>query len=428
MGWFSRFFAGDPQKRDPSSDFWYGPVGAMTAAGMAVTPREALRIPAVVDALSAYALPIAHLPGKVFRRLKNGDKEPADDHPASRLLAAPADGWSRFEWRGHLQWHLGLHSNAYCEIVPGPLGAIEQLRPLHPDLVSPEWRDGAIWYRVSERGRQRWLRQDEILHLRWLPVSPDGLTGISRVDLDADTIGHALAVQDYGARFFRNDGQSGGIITHPHKLGPEDRANLARAWGAARSGANAHKAAVLDGGATYDRATLDNQKSQFLETRKDLAIEIARLWNLPPHKIRSLDKASFSNIEQQSIEFVTDSMVPMVSLWEDKLNADIVGPLSGMAAGEFFFEFNLDGLLRGDIKSRYEAFGIGRQWGWLSVNDIRRLDNMNSIAGGDVYLQPVNMVPADSPAARGQPVSSPPAAPGDRQPQGGNVAILPTNR
>lgn len=429
MGWLSRFFASDggrSSRRDPSDDFWYGAMGGMSSAGVYVGPREALRVPAVIDALSAYANPIAHLPLKIFRRLPNGDKEPADDHPAAALLKRPAEGLTAFEWRGHQQWNLSLYSNAYAEIRPGRRLAIEQLRPLHPLYVTPQRRDGAIWYRVTgDTGGARWLRADEVLHLRWQPFSADGLTGVSRVDLDNDTIGHALAVQDYGARFFKNDGQSGGIIEHPNMLPPADRSNLQRAWREARTGDAAHRDAVLDGGAKYNRATLDNQKSQFLETRKELAIEIARLWNLPPHKIRSLERATNNNIEHQSIEFVTDSMVPMVTLWEDKLNAEIVEPLSGMAAGDFFCEFNLDGLLRGDMKSRYEAFGLGRQWGWLSVNDIRRRDNMNAIDGGDTYLQPVNMVPSDSPAARGE---REPAPEPNRPPRGDNVAVLQPNR
>lgn len=405
MKFLSSLFASDaaPQNRDPGDDFWYGDAPIPTAAAEMVTPRRALQIPAVVDALSAITQPIAHLPLKVFRRTGNDDKEPATDHPATRLLANPsADGLTRHEWRGTMQWNVGLHANAYAEWVFDDDGAAGWT--LHdPSRVRAETAGGRLrFYWVHDGSQVRRVMPDMMWHLKTVPLDADGICGLSPLHTNAETIAHALAVQAYGARYFANDGQQGGVLEfeQPFKSA-EDRDNFLKAWRRARTARNAHRDAVLDNGGKYNRQQINNQHSQFLETRMQMAVEIARIWHVPPHKIRSLDRATHSNIEQQSLEFVTDTMLPVFSLWETSIQHNVIRPLSeaaGLDPDEYFAEFNAAGLLRGDLLSRYRAYALGRQWGWLSVNDIMRLENRSPIgAEGDVYLQPMNMQPAGEP-------------------------------
>ncbi|MDZ7711697.1 MAG: phage portal protein [Rhodovibrio sp.] len=419
MGLWHRIFGTSAQGRDPSSDFWYQPIQPGTAASQSVTAERAMQIPAVMDALNALTDPIAHLPLKLFRRFDDGSKEAAPRHPIAQMLRNPADGWTPYEWRGWGQWNLALHANAYYEIQPGPLGAIDELIPHHPDHVHVERVAGRPNYRVTDpdTGRQRDVSPDDMWHLRSLPMDRDGLCGVPPYKTNRETLAHALAVQDYGARFFANDGQAGGFIkpTVPFKS-QEDRQRFKKAFHEARAGKNAHKIGVLEHGMEFEKGPeWNNQHAQFLETRKELAIEIARIWSVPPHKIRSMDKATFSNIEEQSLSFVTDTLLPWVRLWEEKIRVDLIEPTTGSrpgGAGAYFAEFNLAGLLRGDLLSRYRAYAIARNWGWMSANDIRANENMNPIEDGDIYLQPQNMQDAGDP-------SGDPSQPGD-QGQNGN--------
>lgn len=381
--------------RDPSNDFWWTALPSIGAAH--VTPEVALRVPAVVDALNAVTQPIAHLPLKVFEDLGEGNKRPAPDHPAQRLIERPCPGMTGYEWRGHMQWNLALHHNAYARAIRGADGFLAELQPIHPTMCTPRRRPtGEIVYDVRIDGRAEILSAGDVMHLRALPLDPDGVCGISRVTTNAETIAHALAVQLYGARFFQNDGQAGGWIEFPGVFKDDaSRAQFRDAWREASTGRNQHAVRVLEHGAKLHTVQINNEHAQFLETRKEMAIEIARIWNVPPHKIRSLERATFSNIEHQSLEFVTDTIMPWVALWEQRLTDELITRVQ--PGSRFFFEFNLAGLLRGDIRSRYQAYAVGRQWGWLSVNDIRRLENMNPLPEGDTYLTPLNMAPAGEP-------------------------------
>ena len=401
MGWLGRLFATQltARPRDPADDFWYRdvPIAGM-AAGEIVTPKRAQQIPAVVDALDAVTDPLAHLPLKVYRRTGPGDedKEPAPDHPAARLLARPsAEGLSRYLFRAQLQWELALHANAYAEWIFGPGGA-EGWRLHDPELVRVERQAGqaVYWIHDKQLSRVRRLPPDLVWHLRTVPLDRERLCGISPVALNSETLSRALAVQAYGARFFANDGQAGGIIEHPsHFKTKEDRDRFTAAWRKARTGRHARRDAVLEYGMKYNREQLDNEKSQFIETEKMMAIQVARIWHVPPHKIRSLDGAIKSNIEQQSLEFVTE-LLGWIALNEASLKQDVIDPLTEGAnlTDDFFAEYNVAGLMRGDLLSRYRAFAMGRQWGWLSVNEIRRMESMPPIGDdGDVYLEPMNM-------------------------------------
>ena len=408
MSWWGRLWGStnlDP-KRDSADDFWYEDLPYRAEAGEAVTPTRAMQIPAVVDALDAVTDPLSHLPLKVFRRTgpNDEDKEPAPDHPASRLLASPSvDGLTRYEFRGQQQWDLALHGNAYAEWMFGDDGA-EGWR-LHPaDLVTVKRSLGRVTYWVNDQveERNRSVAADMMWHMRTVPLDRDRLCGLSPVYLNSETLSRALAVQAYGARFFRNDGQAGGVIEFPtgHSFKtPEDRERWRAAWGRFRRQKAQHSDGILEHGAKYNRQQLDNEKSQFVETEQHMAIQVARIWHVPPHKIRSLERATHSNIEQQAIEFVTDTLLGWLALHQDSLKQDVIDPMTEARRlnGEYFAEYNVAGLLRGDLLSRYQAFAMGRQWGWLSVNDVLRADGKSSIGPeGDVRLQPMNMQPLGS--------------------------------
>lgn len=402
MGWLSRIFGGgfDEARGNygAGDDHWFEPAGPMVAAGVAVTRQNALKVPAVLNCLSVLAEPLASLPLVLFRRDAAGNKQRLDNHPIATLLQKrPNDEQTAYEFRGQMMFDLALENNAYAEILPGPSGAVDQLIRLDPQRVRVErlptgerrWQ-----YTDPVQGRQRFLTEGEIWHLKGLPLTADGLCGQPQIDSARETIGAAIAVQLYAARFFANGTKSGGVIEHPSQFKDKDSRNsFMGAWRRARSGQNAHRDAVLEFGMKYVKDTQTNDEAQFIETRKELALEIARIWNVPPHKIGILDRATFSNIEQQALEFVTDTLLPWLVLWEQAISRDLI-----IADGTFFAEFNVAGLLRGDLKTRYEAYAVARNWGWLSVNDIRRLENMNKIADGDVYLRPLNMVPAGDPA------------------------------
>lgn len=387
--------------RDPSDDFWYQPVGGVSIAGESVTEMNARRVPAVSACLKALADPVATLPLGIYKRGKNGTRERDDEHPLADVLrSAPNDFQSAAEFRGQMQDWVGLHRNAYAEIRPGRRGAVDQLIPMHPDVVTLRKVNGAPWYDLMDGMNRRTLSSEEVWHLKMPPLQPNGMQAISALELGRDAIGFAIAVQNYGARLFRNDTRAGDVIEMgDHRFDSvEDRDRYIRAWQAARTGSNAGRTALLEFGMKLaNHRGQTNDEAQFIETRTKAAIEVAQYWHMPPHKIGILDKATFSNIEQQALEFVIDTLMPWLVLWEQAINRDLI-----VLDRRYFAEFNVLGLLRGDIKSRFEAYSQARQWGWLSVDDIRRLENMNPLPGGagEVYLQPMNMVPAGSdPAA-----------------------------
>jgi HK97 family phage portal protein len=393
--------------RDPSDDQWYGLNSfVMAGSGVAVTPEKALLVPVVIDCLQALADPLASLPLKVYRKEGDETKTLLHDHPVSAVFADPNGFQTGHDFRSLMQWNLGLYRNAYAEIVSGPRGYLDTLKPIHPSLVTPFFgQDGSVWYEVSDAktGTVRNLSSDEIWHLKAAPFTADGLMGIPVTETGREVIGAAIAVQDYGARFFSNDARPGGIIEHPGSFKDgESRKTFLEKWRRAFTRSNAHRWALLEFGMKAVPLQHTNEQSQFLETRRELGKDLCRLWKVPPHKVGILDNATFSNIEHQGLEFVTDTLLPWLTRWEKSITSRLI------AEDGVFAEFDVRGLLRGDTLARYQAYAIGRQWGWLSVNDIRKLENQDPVDNGDQYLQPLNMVPAGTPPSD----QKPPAATG----------------
>lgn len=379
--------------RDPADDYWYRDIGGRTASGMVVTPDSALRASVIYACVSVISQDVAKLPLKLFFRSADGDKTAAERHPLYRVLHdEPNEEQTSYEFRLQQQWNLCLRGNAYAEILAGRNGPISQLVPINPDHVALIRVNGALNYVVAVPGEpRRVLGLGEMWHLKGSALSANGCTALCPISVEAQAIGAALATQDYAARFFANDARPGLLFKHPGSFKDnESRDNFLAAWQRQQTGPNRHRAAVLEFGMEVADIGMTNEQIQFLETRKYQDNELARIFRMPPHKVGILEHATFTNIEQQSIEYVVDTLQPWLVGWEQSIKKHLV------IGGDLFAEFNVNGLLRGDIESRYRAYATGRNWGWLSANDVRRAENMNSLGpDGDHYLTPTNMGIAD---------------------------------
>ena len=364
-----------------------------SAAGAKVNEFTAMQTTAVYACVRILAESIAGLPLHLYEYRGNG-KERVPGHPLYFLLHdSPNPEMTSFIFRETAMIHLLLWGNSYAQILRDGRGRVMGLYPLLPNRMSVG-RDesGEIVYTytpMSESNphlkgqRQITLRREDVLHIPGLGF--DGLVGYSPIAMAKNAIGIALATEEYGAAFFKNGARPGGVLEHPGVL--KDPSKLRESWHAVYGGTmNTGRIAVLEEGVKYQQIAIPPEEAQFLETRKFQIDEIARLYRVPPHMIGDLEKSSFNNIEQQSLEFVKYTLNPWVVRWEQSLQKAL---LTDKEQKEYFIRFKVDGLLRGDYKSRMEGYAIGRQNGWLSANDIRSLEDLNPIEGeegGDLYL------------------------------------------
>jgi len=380
-----------------------------STTGITVTNGKAMTLSAVYACVRILAESLASLPCVVYERLPRG-KQRALQHPVYQLLHnRPNPEMTPLQFIETLQGHVGLTGNAYAEIEWNGRGQPIALWPITPDRVAVRRVNGAKQFMVNlPDGSNVILKSGDMLHIPGFGY--DGLVGYSPIGLMKQTLSVGMAAEEFGARFFGNGSRPGGLLTMApgQKLSNEARTRLKAAWEQAQGGlSNAHRVAILEEGLTWQKTQIDPDDAQFLETRNFQVTEICRIFRVPPHMIAQLDKATFSNIEQQSIEFVTHSIRPWAVRWEQALNFEL---FSEQAQGQYFTKFLMDSLLRGDTASRYAAYAVGRNGGWLSANDIRELEDMNPLPGeeGEVYLVPLNMVPADQ-VARGDEAGETPA-------------------
>lgn len=301
--------------------------------------------------------------------------------------------------------HLLLWGNAYAQIIRNGKGEVIALYPLMPNKMSVD-RDekGQLYYTYSRAneeaatmtGNTVILKPSDVLHIPGLGF--DGLVGYSPIAMAKNAIGMAIACEEFGAKFFANGAAPSGVLEHPGTI--KDPAKVRDSWNSTFGGsANSGKVAVLEEGMKYTPISISPEQAQFLETRKFQINEIARIFRVPPHMVGDLEKSSFSNIEQQSLEFVKYTLEPWVVRWEQALSRAL---LSITEKPTYFFKFNLEGLLRGDYQSRMNGYAIARQNGWMSANDIRELENQDRIPaeeGGDLYLINGNMLPLNKAGA-----------------------------
>ncbi len=360
-----------------------------TASGKTVNERTAMQTTAVYACVRILAETIASLPLHTYRYTING-KEKATDHQIYRLLAdEPNPEMTSFVLRETLMGHLLLWGNAYAQIIRDGRGRVLALYPLLPNKMTVDRTEkGELYYIYNKEGQSYTLRNDEVLHIPGLGF--DGLIGYSPIAMAKNAIGMAIATEEYGAKFFANGANPGGVLEHPGVV--KDPARVRESWNSVYQGSsNAHRVAVLEEGMKFQSIGIPPEQAQFLETRKFQINEIARIFRIPPHMIGDLEKSSFSNIEQQSLEFVMYTLDPWVVRWEQSIKRVL---FSADEKKDYFVKFNVDGLLRGDYQSRMNGYAVGRQNGWLSANDIRELENMNRISeelGGDLYLINGNM-------------------------------------
>ncbi|MGI5966602.1 MAG: phage portal protein [Anaerotruncus rubiinfantis] len=371
-----------------------------TTSGKTVNERTAMQSAAVYACVRILAEAIAGLPLHVYRHRMDGGKERIAQHPLYYLLHnEPNPEMTSFVFRETLMSHLLLWGNAYAQVVRNGRGQAVALYPLLPNKMEVNRAaNGGLVYtyrrdveesRLNPNSGTVTLRRDEVLHIPGLGF--DGLIGYSPIAMAKNAIGMSLATEEYGAAFFANGANPGGVLEHPGVV--KDPEKLRESWHSQFSGHNAHKVAVLEEGLKFHQMSIPPEQAQFLETRKFQINEIARIFRVPPHMVGDLEKSSFSNIEQQSLEFVKYTLDPWVVRWEQSLQQSLILPSE---KSSLFIKFNVDGLLRGDYQSRMNGYAVGRQNGWMSANDIRELEDMNRILaeeGGDLYLVNGNMLP-----------------------------------
>ncbi|HIE8949684.1 TPA: phage portal protein [Klebsiella pneumoniae] len=400
------------------NSFWEAMLGGVRSSqsktGIIITPETALGLSAVRACVTLLAESVAQLPCELYRRDKNGGRQRATDHPVYDLIhSQPNRKDTSFEYFEQQQGLLGLEGNCYSIIERDGKGYPKELIPINPKkVIVLKGPDGMPYYELPEVG--------EILPMRMMHhvkvFSLDGYIGSSPIQTNADVLGLNLAVEEHAAATFRRGTTMSGVIERPKEaatIKSQDAIDrLLAKWTERHSGIhNMFSVALLQEGMSYKQLSQDNEKALLLQSRQWGVEEVCRLYKIPPHMVQMLAKATNNNIEHQGLQFVMYTLLAWLKRHEGALQRDLLLPSERR---DLYIEFNVSGLLRGDQKSRYESYALGRQWGWLSTNDIRRMENLPPIAGGDKYLTPLNMV------------DSAQILPGDKSPTAKQLAEIET--
>ncbi len=399
MSIFSIFKSRDKPRNSTVGQSYAFYMGGSTA-GKNVNERSAMQMTAVYACVRILSEAVAGLPLHLYEYEKDGSKKKAVDHKLYTLLHdEPNPEMTSFVFRETMMTHLLLWGNAYAQIVRNGKGEIVALYPLMPNKMRVD-RDakGRIYYTYyisqdeatsKDQSREVILTPEDVLHIPGLGF--DGLVGYSPIAMAKNAIGISIACEEYGAKFFANGASPSGVLEHPGVL--KDPEKVRDSWNAAYGGSsNSHKVAVLEEGMKYTPISISPNEAQFLETRKFQVNEIARIFRVPPHMVGDLEKSSFSNIEQQSLEFVKYTLDPWVIRWEQNLGRAL---FTQDEKKKYFFKFNVDGLLRGDYASRMSGYATGIQNGIFSINDCRELENMDLLSdeeGGNLHILNGNVV------------------------------------
>ena len=400
MSIFSGLFNSRDKPKNQTAGSRYTFYKGGSSSGKTVTERSAMQMTAVYSCVRILSEAVAGLPLHFYRYTDDGGKEKAIDHPLYSLLHdEPNPEMTSFVFRETLMTHLLLWGNAYAQIIRNGKNEIIALYPLMPNKMDVSRdKSGQLYYTYvtqpeeahTMKGTVVYLTPSEVLHIPGLRF--DGLVGYSPIAMAKNAIGMAIACEEYGAKFFANGAAPGGVLEHPGTI--KDPQRVRESWQSTFGGSgNSNKVAVLEEEMKYTPIGISPEQAQFLETRKFQINEIARIFRVPPHMVGDLEKSSFSNIEQQSLEFVKYTLDPWIVRWEQSIRRALLTPEEKK---KYFVKFNLEGLLRGDYQSRMNGYAIGRQNGWMSANDIRELENQDRIPaeeGGDLYLVNGNMLP-----------------------------------
>lgn len=367
--------------------------GNDSKAGVKVNINNALKVMTVYACVKLLSDTIASLPKIIYKKTEKG-KERAINHSLYSILHdIPNPEQTAFEFWQTMMVNMLLTKGGFAEIVRDGSGSIIELWPLMGDRVIPKRnpQTSERYYEVyAFDGKIYKLYPENIIHLKGMSL--DGFSSLEPIELLREALGLAIAAESYGSYFFSNGTNSGGIVEYEQgvKLTPEAKDYFRKTFNQAYTGlGNSNRLLFLENGAKFQKISTPPDSSQFLETRKFQTIEIARFFNVPPHKIMDLEKATFSNIEEQNISFAVDTIRPWCVKIEQSILKDLLMPSERK---RYFAEFNVDALLRGNLESRYKAYAVGRNWGWLNVNEIRDMENKNNIGpDGDEYLKPLNM-------------------------------------
>jgi HK97 family phage portal protein len=358
--------------------------GSASKTGIAITEDSAMRLSAVFGAVRVISETIASLPWMVKQDFE-GSTRNAAAHPINQLIHSPNGMMTDFNFRESCQAHLCLHGNAYIAIKRNEAGQPVSLIPVHPDRVKVKVYKDEKFYTIDD-GKET-FDDTEMIHI--VGLSFDGIVGKSVIEAARESIGLGLAADQFGGSFFGNGANVNTVLTHPGRLSDDAYKRLMASWQRRYAGLdNAHKTAILEEGMNLTKVSISPSESQFLETRQFGVVDIARFFRIPLAYLGSLENSSTrANIEEQGIQFQRNTILPWVKRWEAEFNRKLFPN-----GNDYYIRFNMDGLLRGDISSRYSSYATARQWGWLSVNDIRKFEGLDNIDNGDTYLQPLNMV------------------------------------
>ena len=377
---------------------------AQTFSGIVINPKTAMTISAVWACVRIISETIGSLPLILYRRFPNGDRERALNHPLYSILKdSPNSVQTAIEFWEMMGGHLALRGNAYAKITRGFGGVVQELVPINPTKVMiKRLKNGRLRYDVTTISQPgvtdeatpgiMHIDQDDMFHLRGLTA--DGIVGISPIRANRETLGLAKAAERYGGKFFGNNGSVGSVLSHPNKLSPEAQANLR----VSTKKQNDSGVLILEEGMTWQQLGIAPEEAQFLGTRQFQIVDIARIYRMPPHMIQDLSKSSFNNIEQQALEFVQYTMMPYFVRIQQKVNKDLL-----FGDTEFFAEFLVNALLKGDIKNRFNAYAKAIQFGWMNRNEVRQRENLNSVEGLDDYLFMSNLAIVGQPIPAAEP-------------------------
>lgn len=367
--------------------------GGTTSTGITVNSDNAMRVGAVFACVLVLSQSVAQLPLHLYEQ-KDNRKERAAGHYLYPLIHDQPNEWmTSYEMKQLVMAHLLLRGNSVWLKTRGTDGRIRELIPIHPDLIEGIKQDEMyrLFYRVKRPGTQTVdeIPGDRLIHFRGL--SMNGFSGMNPIEYAREMIGLSMAAEKHGAKLFANGARLGGILTYPGKLSKPAATNLIESFNEKHESVeNAHKTLLLEEGAKWEKVSMDNNDAQFLESRKYQRSEIAGFYRIPPHMIGDLDKATFSNIEHQDLGFVKHSLMPWLVSYEQTLKRDL---LTTEEKRRYYFKYNVEGLLRGDIKSRNEAHAQAVNNGWLSRNEVREMEDRNPVDGLGEYRAPLNTEP-----------------------------------
>lgn len=375
----------DPNAETSVSNLWFNTLlgGALSSAGVSVSRETSIQVSTVFACLDFLANQVGSVPLHIYRRKANGGSELALDHPLYAMLnSSPNPEMSSMDFRKALQSNLSLHGNGYALISRNGFGDIQELQPVEAWEVEVRRVGRAVRYVIG--GKE--YDSHQVIHLRGMTFN--GLLGADVTQDCRDAIGLAVALDRNAGYFFKNGSFPGGFLEHPKRLTEEAALRLQQSFQEQTGGANSGRTKILEEGMQWKAGRTANRESQFDESRDRQSKDIARIFRVPQHKVGIIGNQPRANVEEENKSFVVDTLQPILTTWEQAFTQKL---LSRQERAEYYIGFNIGALLKGDFKSQNEAFALGRQWGWWSVNDVRRMLNQEPIEGGDTYLQPMNM-------------------------------------